>query len=167
MALTRDFKDTIKARAVTDEAFHGALLTEALECFLSGDAETGKAVLRDYITIGFEALGEETGQPPSRVYRGVLVACFEAGDGRLHAEFSHGPPVEPLEGGEIEHGPPIGPGFWEGNTRGERGRFRLGRVVRLRLRRPGPDRDRAGWPDHPSSRLITSTDTVACCWPPP
>ena len=58
MALTRDFKESIKARAETDEAFRSALLSEALECFLSGDAETGKAVLRDYInaTIGFPRL---------------------------------------------------------------------------------------------------------------
>jgi hypothetical protein len=71
MPLTRDFKETIKARAEMDEAFRNALLTEALECFLSGDAETGKAVLRDYInaTIGFEALGEETGRPPKSLMR--------------------------------------------------------------------------------------------------
>ncbi len=71
MALTRDFKETIKARAERDAAFRSALLTEALECFLSGDAETGKAVLRDYInaTIGFEALGAETGRPPKSLMR--------------------------------------------------------------------------------------------------
>ena len=71
MALTRDFKETIKARAETEEAFRNALLTEALECFLSGDAETGKAVLRDYInaTIGFQALGEETGRLPKSLMR--------------------------------------------------------------------------------------------------
>jgi hypothetical protein len=46
-------------------------LAEALECFLSGDAEIGKAVLRDYInaTIGFQALGEETGRPPKSLMR--------------------------------------------------------------------------------------------------
>ncbi|MDQ3581497.1 MAG: transcriptional regulator [Pseudomonadota bacterium] len=71
MPLTRDLKETIKARAETDEAFRNALLIEALECFLSGDAETGKAVLRDFInaTIGFEALGEETGRPPKSLMR--------------------------------------------------------------------------------------------------
>lgn len=66
MPLTRDFKEAIKARAETDEAFRNALLTEALECFLSGDAETGKAV---YATMGFEALGEETGRPPKSLMR--------------------------------------------------------------------------------------------------
>jgi hypothetical protein len=62
MPLTRHFKETIKARAEKDSAFREALLTEALDCFLAGDTETGKAILRDYInaTIGFEALGTLT-----------------------------------------------------------------------------------------------------------
>ncbi len=56
MALTRDFKVTIQARVERDPAFREALLKEGVECLLSGDVETGKAVLRDYInaTIGFE-----------------------------------------------------------------------------------------------------------------
>ena len=55
MALTRDFKDMVKARAERDPEFRAALLTEAIEQMLSGDMETGKAVLRDYInaTVGF------------------------------------------------------------------------------------------------------------------
>lgn len=63
MALTRSFKDTVKARAERDSAFRDALLTEAVDQFLAGDLETGKAVLRDYInaTIGFERLAEQTG----------------------------------------------------------------------------------------------------------
>lgn len=58
MALTKDFKDTIQARARRDPAFRKALLQEGVECLLSGDVDTGKAVLRDYInaTIGFEEL---------------------------------------------------------------------------------------------------------------
>jgi hypothetical protein len=38
------------------------LLKEGVECLLSGDVETGKTVLRDYInaTIGFEVLGDPT-----------------------------------------------------------------------------------------------------------
>jgi len=60
MALTRDFKETIQARVERDPAFREALLKEGGDCLLSGDVETGKTVLRDYITatIGFEALGE-------------------------------------------------------------------------------------------------------------
>ena len=55
MVLTKDFKDTIQARAQRDPVFREALLQEGVECLLTGDVETGKAVLRDYInaTIGF------------------------------------------------------------------------------------------------------------------
>jgi DNA-binding phage protein len=62
MALTRDFKQTIQARARRDPAFRKALLREGVESFLSGDVETGKSVLRDYInaTIGFADLAEAT-----------------------------------------------------------------------------------------------------------
>ena len=58
MALTKDFKDTIQARAQRDPAFRKALLQEGVECLLARDVDTGKAVLRDYInaTIGFEEL---------------------------------------------------------------------------------------------------------------
>jgi hypothetical protein len=62
MALTRDFKETIQARVECDPAFREALLKEGVECLLSGDVETGKTVLRDYInaTIGFEVFGDPT-----------------------------------------------------------------------------------------------------------
>jgi hypothetical protein len=65
MALTRDFKETVKARAERDPAFREALLIEATEQLLAGDLETGKAVLRDYInaTVGFERLARATGTP--------------------------------------------------------------------------------------------------------
>ena len=60
MALTKDFKETIQARAQRDPAFRKALLQEGVECLLAGDVDTGKAVLRDYInaTIGFEELSQ-------------------------------------------------------------------------------------------------------------
>jgi hypothetical protein len=45
MALTRDFKETFQARVARDPAFREALLKEGVECLLSGDVETGKAVL--------------------------------------------------------------------------------------------------------------------------
>ncbi len=63
MPLTRTFKSTVKARADRNPAFREALLTQGLEALLSGDVETGKAVLRDYInaTTSFEALASETG----------------------------------------------------------------------------------------------------------
>ena len=71
MALTRDFKETVKARVSADPAFRAALLTEAVELLLSGDVATGKAMLRDYInaTIGFESLAEEVGTPSKSLMR--------------------------------------------------------------------------------------------------
>jgi len=71
MALTRDFKETVQARASRDPAFRQALLQEAVAAMLEGDLATGKAVLRDYInaTIGFEALGRATGTPPKSLMR--------------------------------------------------------------------------------------------------
>jgi len=71
MALTRDFKDTIQARVRRDPTFRRALLREAVENFISGDLETGKAVLRDYInaTIGFQQLADATRHSPKSLMR--------------------------------------------------------------------------------------------------
>jgi hypothetical protein len=62
MALTRDFKDTIRARVKRDPGFRKALLREGIENFLSGDVETGKIILRDFInaTVGFTKLSNVT-----------------------------------------------------------------------------------------------------------
>ena len=62
MALTRDFKKTIQARVRRDPRFRKALLQEGVESFLSGDLETGKIILRDFInaTVGFAKLSEVT-----------------------------------------------------------------------------------------------------------
>src|SRR5262245_24557633 len=62
MALTRDFKETIQARVRRDPAFREELFREGIQRLLTGDVDTGKAILRDYInaTIGFEKLGNLT-----------------------------------------------------------------------------------------------------------
>lgn len=62
MPLTRDFKDTVQARIARDPAYRKELLREGVECLLSGDLDTGKAILRDYInaTIGFGELSDLT-----------------------------------------------------------------------------------------------------------
>ena len=62
MALTRDFRETIRARVKRDPDFRQAPLCEGIECFLWGDVETGKIILRDFIsaTIGFAKLSEIT-----------------------------------------------------------------------------------------------------------
>jgi DNA-binding phage protein len=71
VALTRDFKETIQARARRDPAFRRELLREAVESFLSGDVETGKMVLRDYInaTVGFNQLAGRTHRSPKSLMR--------------------------------------------------------------------------------------------------
>jgi DNA-binding phage protein len=71
MALTRDFKETVKARAERDVAFREALLTEAVELLIAGDLDVGKALLRDYInaTVGFEKLAKATGTPSKSLMR--------------------------------------------------------------------------------------------------
>jgi DNA-binding phage protein len=62
MVLTRDFKETIRARVKRDPGFRKALLQEEIENFLSGDLETGKIILRDFInaTVGFTKLSDDT-----------------------------------------------------------------------------------------------------------
>jgi hypothetical protein len=71
MMLTHDFKQLVQKQVAADPAFGEALLRESMEAMLSGDLETGKALLRDYIkaTIGFEVLGTETGTPPKSLIR--------------------------------------------------------------------------------------------------
>jgi hypothetical protein len=71
MALTRNFKETIRARIERDPAFREELLKEGVDCLLSGEVETGKAVLRDYInaTIGFDELGILTHKSPKSLMR--------------------------------------------------------------------------------------------------
>lgn len=71
MALTKDFKDTVRARAQRDPAFRKELLREGVECFLAGDVETGKSVLRDYInaTLGFKELAAITHRSPKSLMR--------------------------------------------------------------------------------------------------
>ncbi len=71
MALTREFKETVQARAASDPAFKEALLAEAATALLEGDLGTGKDVLRDFVngTIGFHDLAEETGVPAKSLMR--------------------------------------------------------------------------------------------------
>ena len=71
MALTRSFVETVKERAARDAEFRVGLLTEAAECFLNGDAATGKTLLRDYVnaTIGFRELGKLIDKKPESLMR--------------------------------------------------------------------------------------------------
>ena len=49
MALTRDFKVTVRERLQRDPFFREALLEEAVDCLLASDLETGESLLRDYV----------------------------------------------------------------------------------------------------------------------
>ena len=73
MALTKSFKDRVQTRAETDPDFRYGLLTESIEAMLSGDIETGKSLLRDYVnaTMGFEGLSKLTGKSPKSLMRMV------------------------------------------------------------------------------------------------
>ena len=71
MTLTRNFKETIQARNRRDPAFREELFKEGIECLLTGDVDTGKAVLKDYInaTVGFQGLGGLTAKSPKSLMR--------------------------------------------------------------------------------------------------
>jgi hypothetical protein len=65
MVKSRSFKELVQGNVKTDKKFAEALLR------LSGDIETGKTILRDYIkaTVGFEKLGAATDTPPKSLIR--------------------------------------------------------------------------------------------------
>ena len=71
MALTRDFKETIRARVERDPKFRKELLREGVEAMLSGDVATAKTILRDYInaTVGFTEVAEATDIPSKSLMR--------------------------------------------------------------------------------------------------
>ena len=71
MAVTRSFKELVQSRVACDPDFAAALLREGIDTMLTGDVDTGKAILRDYIkaTVGFEKLGEVTHTPPKSLIR--------------------------------------------------------------------------------------------------
>ena len=61
----------MQRRVAGDAEFAAALLREGIDTMLTGDVDTGKAILRDYIkaTVGFEKLGEATETPPKSLIR--------------------------------------------------------------------------------------------------
>jgi DNA-binding phage protein len=71
MALTRDFRDTIRERAQREPAFRQSLFREGLQLINTGDFTTGRAILRNYInaTIGFPELARETKIPSPSLQR--------------------------------------------------------------------------------------------------
>ena len=89
MALSKSFKGLVQRRVAQDSGFAEALLREEIDTMLSGDVDTGKAILRDYIkaTVGFEKLGEATDTPPKS-----LIRMF-------------GPPRQPASAQPVRHHP--------------------------------------------------------------
>lgn len=71
MVLTKSFKELVQSRVTRDPDFAAALLREGIDILLTGDVDTGKAVLRDYIkaTVGFENLAKATEMPPKSLIR--------------------------------------------------------------------------------------------------
>jgi DNA-binding phage protein len=99
MALTRDFKQTVVARAERDPAFAKALLDEAATLFLSDEPESARLLLRDLVnaTLGFELLAKLTAMPSKSLHRMLspkgnpsmdnLAAIFGAVGGRLKVDL--------------------------------------------------------------------------------
>jgi hypothetical protein len=71
MARTKSFTKLVQSHVKADKKFAEALLREGIDAMLSGDVDTGKTILRDYIkaTVGFEKLGAATGAPPKSLIR--------------------------------------------------------------------------------------------------
>jgi len=71
MAKTKSFRDLVERRVKDDQKFAEALLREGIDAMLSGDLDTGKTIMRDYIkaTVGFEKLGQATDTPPKSLIR--------------------------------------------------------------------------------------------------
>jgi hypothetical protein len=71
LARTKTFKDLVQQHVKRDKKFAKALLREGVDAMLSGDVDTGKTILRDYIkaTVGFEKLGEAIDTPPKSLIR--------------------------------------------------------------------------------------------------
>jgi uncharacterized protein VirK/YbjX len=60
MALTKQFKETVMARAKYDKAFRNGMFVEAINEFLMGNIDTAKKILRDYInaTLSFKPVAK-------------------------------------------------------------------------------------------------------------
>jgi hypothetical protein len=71
MPLTQSYKENLYSDLRVNPEFCRALLCEAVNTMFSGDIDTGKGVLRDYInaTIGFEKLAAKAKIPPKNLMR--------------------------------------------------------------------------------------------------
>jgi len=71
VALTRDFKETVKERTARDPAFAKAMLDEAATAFLNGEPDVARLILRDLVnaSVGFEDLATATNRPSKSLHR--------------------------------------------------------------------------------------------------
>lgn len=91
MPLTKQFKDTVMARAKTDKNFREELIIEATNALLEGDIDVGKSLIRDYLnaTKAFTEIADQlhkdeksirrmlgpSGNPTLKNFIGILRAC--------------------------------------------------------------------------------------------
>jgi len=99
VALTRDFKETVKERAERDPAFAKAMLDEAATAFLNDEPHVARLILRDLVnaSVGFEDLATQTNKPSKSLHRMLsekgnpsmdnLAAIFGVVSKRLGLEF--------------------------------------------------------------------------------
>ena len=71
MALTRDYKETVRERVQSDPDFAVSLLDEAISLFVNGEPETARLILRDLVnaTVGFETLAQATSRQSKSLHR--------------------------------------------------------------------------------------------------
>ena len=76
MVLTRSFRETIKEQ-LSSQDFRREFLREAVNNMVTGDLETAKSVLREYIngTVGFVALGQALSKSPKSLMRMLTPSC--------------------------------------------------------------------------------------------
>ena len=70
MPPTRNFRETIREQ-LTDAEFRREFLRETVSSMISGDLDTAKSALREYIngTIGFVRLGQALSKSPKSLMR--------------------------------------------------------------------------------------------------
>jgi len=69
--LTVDSSETVQARIKADPEFAEALLREATDMFLNGEAEAARLLLREVVnaTVGFEQIAATTNRPSKSIHR--------------------------------------------------------------------------------------------------
>src|SRR5664280_2082192 len=89
MARTKSFKELVQHHVKGEAKFAEALLREGVDAMLSGDVETGKTILRDYIkaTVGFEKLGAATGARLVHFVTGLPMVVTAKRHGKFIADY--------------------------------------------------------------------------------